>query len=50
MKIVKGTFTPISNTYSKDLGEMTRRLLLKDFKKRPGIVEILNMDSMKTRM
>jgi NIMA (never in mitosis gene a)-related kinase len=50
MKIVKGTFTPIPSSYSKELGEMTRLLLLKDFRKRPGIVEILNMESMKQRM
>jgi hypothetical protein len=50
MKIVKGTFTPIATTYSRELAEMTRLLLLKAFTKRPGIVEILNMESMKTRM
>lgn len=50
MKIVKGTFTPIPNSYSKELGEMTRLLLLKDFKKRPGITEVMSMASMKQRM
>ena len=47
MKIVKGTFTPIPNTYSKDLGEITRLLLLKDYKKRPGITEVMALSSMK---
>ena len=50
MKIVKGQYYPIASNYSKDLHELVRLLLLKDYKKRPGIAEILNMASMKSRM
>lgn len=50
MKIVKGQFTPISNKYSEGLRHMVNQLLLKDYKKRPSIQEIMNFDSMKKRM
>ena len=41
MKIVKGQFTPISNKYSEGLRHIVNQLLLKDYKKRPSIQEIL---------
>ena len=50
MKIVKGQFTPIPNNYSQDLKSLIGLLLLKDYKKRPSIVEILNLSIMKQRM
>ena len=50
MKIVKGQYVPISSKYSEGLRQMVVQLLLKDYRKRPGIAEILKMDSMKQRM
>lgn len=47
LKIVRGKFEPISNTYSSDLKEMTELLLKKDPKKRPSLNEILKMESVK---
>ena len=50
MKIVKGQYASISSTYSSDLKSLIGLLLLKDYKKRPSIVEILNLGIMKQRM
>lgn len=50
MKIVRGQYAPISSKYSTDLSDMIKQLLLKDYKKRPGMQEILQMESMKKRM
>ena len=50
MKIVRGQFTPVSSKYSEALREMVRMLLLKNYKKRPSMAEILNTDEMKKRM
>ena len=50
MKIVKGQFAPIASHYSPELQELVRQLLLKDYRKRPGIAEILEFSSMKSRM
>ena len=50
MKIVKGQFTPISNKYSEGLRHIVNQLLLKDYKKRPSIQEILQNEAMKKRM
>lgn len=47
MKIVKGQYVPISSKYSEGLRQMVVQLLLKDYRKRPGIAEIMNMESMK---
>ena len=41
MKIVKGDFAPIPSNYSSDLKEVLDLLLLKDYRKRPSIAEIL---------
>ena len=46
MKIVKGQYAPIPSNYSDGLRELVRQLLLKDYKKRPSINDILNMSSM----
>ena len=43
MKIVKGQYSPIPSNYSDGLKELVRLLLLKDYKKRPSIAEILNL-------
>lgn len=50
MKIVKGVYTEIPSNFSSDMKGMVKQLLNKDYKKRPGIAEILNMESMRGRM
>jgi NIMA (never in mitosis gene a)-related kinase 1/4/5 len=47
MKIVRGQYTPISGKYSKDLQEMVKALLLKDYKRRPSIIEIMSKPAMR---
>ena len=47
MKIVRGQYMPISSKYSEGLRDMVKALLLKDFRRRPAIVDILAMAAMK---
>jgi NIMA (never in mitosis gene a)-related kinase len=50
MRIVKGQFAPIPSRYTEGLKIMVNMLLLKNYKKRPSIGEILNHEEMKKRM
>ena len=50
MKIVRGVYPAISSKYSEELREMVGSLLTKDYRKRPGIAEILEKSSMQTKM
>ena len=49
LKIVRGKFNPIPSTFSKELSEMVTSLLTRDYKKRPGIQEILEMPAMREK-
>lgn len=42
LKILRGKYPPISSSYSKPLHEMVDRLLLKDYRQRPAIMDILS--------
>ena len=50
MKIVRGKFNPIPSTYSRSLFDMVNMLLNKDYRKRPGIEEILSSQIMSEKM
>lgn len=50
MKIVKGQYASLPNNYSAELRELVRLLLMKDYRKRPSIGEILSLSSMTARM
>lgn len=50
MRIVKGQFTPIPSRYTEGLKIMVNLLLLKNYKKRPSIGEILSHEEVKKRM
>lgn len=50
LKILRGKYSPIPATYSRSLHEMVDRLLIKDFRQRPTIEQILHMDSMAEKM
>jgi NIMA (never in mitosis gene a)-related kinase len=50
LKILRGKFNPIPITYSKSLSAMLDKLLTKDFRKRPGLDEILSTSPMKEKM
>lgn len=41
MKIVKGKYESLPKKYSKDLADIVHSCLMKDYKKRPSIVEII---------
>lgn len=46
LKILRGKYNPISSSYSKPLHEMVDRLLLKDYRQRPAIMDILSSATM----
>ena len=50
MKILRGKYNPLPSIYSKSLHEMVDRLLIKDYRKRPAIDEILKLPAMAERM
>jgi NIMA (never in mitosis gene a)-related kinase 1/4/5 len=50
LKILRGKFNPLPSIYSKSLHEMVDRLLIKDYRKRPAIDEILKLPAMSERM
>lgn len=50
LKILKGSYPPISSTYSEDIRNLVSELLTKDPGKRPSIREILEKPFLKERM
>jgi NIMA (never in mitosis gene a)-related kinase len=44
LKIIKGKYESIPRIYSRQLGEIVHSCLIKDFKKRPSIINILQLD------
>ena len=49
LKIIKGTYIPISTTYSEELKSVVDLCLCKDYRKRLNITAILNRPGMKDR-
>jgi NIMA (never in mitosis gene a)-related kinase 1/4/5 len=49
LKIIKGTYCPVSENYSKELREVLDLCLCKDYRKRPNIPSILNRPMLKDR-
>ncbi len=50
LKILRGKYNPISSNYSKPLHEMVDRLLLKDYRQRPAIMDILSSATMAEKL
>lgn len=50
LKIVKGEYSPIINSYSTELKSLVYSLLFKDSEKRPSINEILKLPIIKSRI
>ena len=50
MKILKGKYEEIPNTYSTNLRDMVKQLLEKDFEKRPNVFKILNKNTIIERV
>jgi NIMA (never in mitosis gene a)-related kinase len=49
LKIIKGTYLPISSGFSQELKEVVDLCLCKDYRKRPNITGVLNRTGMKDR-
>ena len=49
LKIVRGKYNPIPTTYSRQLSEVVDKLLNKNYKIRPSIQEILEMQFVKEK-
>ncbi len=43
LKIVRGKYQPVSSSYSKELSSLVDKCLIKDYRRRPTMNEILNM-------
>ena len=50
LKILRGTYPPISQQYSEDLNSLIQDMLIKDPQKRPSIKRILEKDFLKSRI
>jgi NIMA (never in mitosis gene a)-related kinase len=49
LKIVRGKYNPIPSTYTKDLSDLVDSCLMKDYKKRASVNDILKSPSVITR-
>ena len=50
LKIVKGTYNPLPNSYTKDLRTLIASMLNTEMNKRPSINEILRQSIIKSRV
>ena len=50
MKILRGKFNPIPATYSKSLSDVVDKMLVKDYRKRPSIEELLRYECVAEKM
>ena len=47
---MRGKYNPIPSPYSRSLHELVDKLLIKDYRKRPTIEDILNYESIQEKM
>lgn len=50
LKILRGKYNPIPSTYSRSLHELVDKLLIKDYRKRPTIEDILKYECIVEKM